>query len=103
MMGEIAARLADQVIVTTDDPYSEDPEQIIAEIMKGITINDSRFTTDPDRKTAIEKALKSAKPGDIVLIAGRGHEKYQDFKGQKVPLDDREVVRKILKGQETCG
>jgi len=98
IMGKIAAKLADSTIVTTDDPHGEEPERIIAEIVGGVSIHDPRFTVEPDRRTAIEKALSSAKSGDIVLIAGRGHEKYQDFAGEKVPIDDREVVRSLLVG-----
>jgi UDP-N-acetylmuramoyl-L-alanyl-D-glutamate--2,6-diaminopimelate ligase len=92
------------VIVTTDDPHSEDPEQIINEIIKGVS---SRYplplpagrhgvTRYSDRRQAIEQALHSAQKGDIVLIAGRGHEKFQDFGSKQVPFDDREVVKEIL-------
>ncbi|MFA5112714.1 MAG: UDP-N-acetylmuramoyl-L-alanyl-D-glutamate--2,6-diaminopimelate ligase [Candidatus Margulisiibacteriota bacterium] len=96
LMGEIAARLADQVIVTTDDPHSEDPQRIIQEIVAG---HESRVASCLDRKEAIVQALKSAEKGDIVLIAGRGHEQYQDFNGRQVPLDDKTVVRELLVGQ----
>jgi UDP-N-acetylmuramoyl-L-alanyl-D-glutamate--2,6-diaminopimelate ligase len=98
MMGEIAARLADQVIVTTDDPHGEEPQSIIKEILNGIPSYPTPHTSyQIDRKTAITQALRTAQKGDIVLIAGRGHEKYQDFNGQKVPLDDKEAVKIILK------
>ncbi len=99
IMGEIAAKLADYTIITTDDPHGEEPEKIIDEIEKGIThypLPITRYDKIVDRKEAIEKALSMANKGDIVLIAGRGHEKYQDFNGIIVPLDDREVVREIL-------
>jgi UDP-N-acetylmuramoyl-L-alanyl-D-glutamate--2,6-diaminopimelate ligase len=103
IMGEIASRLADQVIVTTDDPHSEEPQAIINEILQGITrysllaVPAGRQVTHyVDRREAIEKALSMARKGDIVVIAGRGHEKYQDFNGKKAELDDREVVRKFL-------
>ncbi|MEA3493721.1 MAG: UDP-N-acetylmuramoyl-L-alanyl-D-glutamate--2,6-diaminopimelate ligase [Candidatus Margulisiibacteriota bacterium] len=95
VMGKIAAELADVVIVTTDDPHSENPKQIIQEIT-GKLATGKRVTGVVDRKTAIEKALEMAKKGDAVLIAGRGHEKFQDFAGKKVALDDVEVVRKFL-------
>jgi UDP-N-acetylmuramoyl-L-alanyl-D-glutamate--2,6-diaminopimelate ligase len=91
-MGRIAAELADQVIVTTDDPHSEDPQRIIDEITTGK--NGEKIL---DRKQAIEKALRSAQKGDLVVIAGRGHEKYQDFNGKKVELDDCEAARRSLK------
>ena len=93
IMGKIAAQLADRAIVTTDDPHGEDPQQIINDIVAGVG---SRITSIVERRKAIEKALKLAKKGDTVLIAGRGHEKYQDFAGKKVSLDDREVVKDIL-------
>jgi UDP-N-acetylmuramoyl-L-alanyl-D-glutamate--2,6-diaminopimelate ligase len=91
VMGKIASDLADTVIVTTDDPHSEDPKKIMKEVLKG-----AKGKGIVDRKEAIEKALKLAKKGDTVLIAGRGHEKFQDFKGKKVPFDDVEVIREIL-------
>lgn len=94
LMGEIAVKLADEVIVTTDDPHSEKPEQIIKEV-----IGKRKLKKIVDRKKAIEKALKLAKKGDTVLIAGRGHEKFQDFAGKKIAIDDREVVREILTSQ----
>ncbi|MBU0630168.1 MAG: UDP-N-acetylmuramoyl-L-alanyl-D-glutamate--2,6-diaminopimelate ligase [Candidatus Margulisbacteria bacterium] len=100
MMGEIAARLADIVFVTTDDPYSEEPESIISEIMKGIreTGDGRRVKKIVDRREAIKAALIQAKKLDTVLIAGRGHEKYQDFKGEKVQFDDKLVVIELIKG-----
>ncbi|MBN2057862.1 MAG: UDP-N-acetylmuramoyl-L-alanyl-D-glutamate--2,6-diaminopimelate ligase [Candidatus Saganbacteria bacterium] len=91
IMGRIAAELADEAIVTTDDPHSEGPEAIIKEVAGKL-----KLTKITDRKKAIEAALKLAKKGDTVLIAGRGHEKYQDFKGKKVALDDREVVAQLI-------
>jgi len=96
IMGRIAAELADQVIITTDDPHSEDPQVIIQDILKGITNYGLRITNETDRRKAIEKALRQAQKGDVVVIAGRGHEKYQDFNGKKVELDDREAAREIL-------
>jgi len=96
IMGRIAAELADQVIVTTDDPHSEDPERIIEEINPKSEIRNPNMVEILDRKEAIEKALSTASKGDIVVIAGRGHEKYQDFNGKKVELDDLEIAKKIL-------
>ncbi|MDD5593549.1 MAG: UDP-N-acetylmuramoyl-L-alanyl-D-glutamate--2,6-diaminopimelate ligase [Candidatus Margulisbacteria bacterium] len=99
IMGGIAARLADFTIITTDDSHSEKPENIIKEIEHGTqnTEHGTQVETMVDRRAAIEKALGMAKAGDIVLIAGRGHEKVQDFGDKQVPFDDREVVREILK------
>jgi len=96
IMAEIAQKSADFVVITTDDPHSERPELIIEEVLKGAKHHGSKLISLVDRTKAIEKALSMAKKGDTVLIAGRGHEKYQDFAGKKVAFDDREVVRKIL-------
>ncbi len=97
VMGKIAAELADYSIITTDDPHGEEPEKIAREVEKGISRTvDQECTIVVDRRQAIEKALKMAKKGDTVLIAGRGHEKFQDFAGKKVAIDDREVVKSIL-------
>lgn len=96
IMGEIAARLADYAIVTTDDPHGENPTVITQDILNGVTSHGSRVTSLVDRRESIERALKMAKAGDTVLIAGRGHEKFQDFAGRKVEIDDREVVKEIF-------
>jgi len=95
VMGEIAGRLADFSIITTDDPHSEDPEKIIKDIEKGLT----RYQKIVDRREAIKRAIEMASDEDLVLIAGRGHEKYQDFAGKKVELDYRKVAREILYGR----
>ena len=95
LMGEIAARLADQVIVTSDNPRSEDPEAIIAEILSGI---DRNVAHTLDRRDAINGAIDRAEPGDVVVIAGKGHEQGQEFKdGHKVPFDDVDVARDALR------
>jgi UDP-N-acetylmuramoyl-L-alanyl-D-glutamate--2,6-diaminopimelate ligase len=95
LMGEIAARLADDVIVTSDNPRSEDPEAIIEEILAGI---DRPVQHDPDRRRAIQQAIASAGPGDVVVIAGKGHEQGQEFEnGRKIPFDDVTVAREALR------
>jgi len=99
IMGKIAAKYADYSIITTDDPHSEEPGKIIKEIeigARGQGLGTRKVEKIVDRKQAIEKALKSAKKNDVVLIAGRGHEKFQDFNDKKVQIDDREVVREFL-------
>ena len=99
LMGEIAARLSDLVIVTSDNPRSEDPEGIIAEILAGVQRvpgGASRVRSDPDRRRAIGAAVDAADPGDLVLIAGKGHETYQLFAGRRIHFDDREVARGAL-------
>jgi UDP-N-acetylmuramoyl-L-alanyl-D-glutamate--2,6-diaminopimelate ligase len=91
-MGRVAAQLADWVMVTSDNPRQEDPQDIIAEIVAGFGEGFSAFSTEIDRKKAIEKALEMAAPGDVVLIAGKGHEDYQIFKERTVHFDDFEIV-----------
>jgi UDP-N-acetylmuramoyl-L-alanyl-D-glutamate--2,6-diaminopimelate ligase len=94
-MGEIARRLADEVIVTSDNPRSEDPEAIIAEILEGAG---QQVVHDADREAAIARALAGAGPGDVVVIAGKGHEQGQEFAdGRTLPFDDLTVARRILR------
>ena len=96
LMGEIAKRLADRVVVTSDNPRSEDPEAIIEEILTG---SGRDVIHDPDRKRAIATAIEGAEPGDILVIAGKGHEQGQEFEnGRKIPFDDVTVAREILRG-----
>lgn len=97
-MGHIAERYADLFWITSDNPRSEDPNTIISEIQKGIT-KKACFRVEADRKTAIEEALSEAKKGDVVIIAGKGHEQNQIVKGVTISFDDREVVRKILQSR----
>ena len=96
IMGEIAARLADYTFVTTDDPHGEKPQKIIDEILSGVNSELFKVYSMVDRKEAIKRALEVASEGDTVLIAGRGHEQFQDFAGEKILFDDREVVRSVL-------
>jgi len=101
IMGDIAARMADFSIITTDDPHGEDPEQIIAEIEAGVVRAGGELGKNykkiEDRKVAIKEAINMASDKDTVVLAGRGHEKFQDYNGEKRPIDDREVVREALK------
>ena len=95
-MGEIARRLADVVVVTSDNPRSEDPEAIIAEIVQG---SGPGVAHDADREAAIAQALTGAAAGDVVVIAGKGHEQGQEFSdGHKIPFDDVTVARELLRG-----
>ncbi|MDI6640781.1 MAG: UDP-N-acetylmuramoyl-L-alanyl-D-glutamate--2,6-diaminopimelate ligase [Elusimicrobiota bacterium] len=97
LMGEVAATLSDYVIVTSDNPRTEDPEKIVLDIEVGIRrINKQNFTIIIDREEAIKKAIEIAKSGDIVLIAGKGHEKYQIIGDKLVPFEDKEVVKRFL-------
>ena len=94
LMGEVCAKLADRLVVTSDNPRSEEPMAIIDAILGGIDSNRRQsITVEPDRKAAIEFALREAAEGDVVIIAGKGHETTQEIKGVKYPFDDREVVR----------
>jgi UDP-N-acetylmuramoyl-L-alanyl-D-glutamate--2,6-diaminopimelate ligase len=97
LMGEIAGRLSDYVILTSDNPRTEDPLLIINDIRIGLQRVDARFETEPDREQAIRKILVEARRGDIVLIAGKGHETYQRIGEKSIPFDDREVARKVLR------
>jgi UDP-N-acetylmuramoyl-L-alanyl-D-glutamate--2,6-diaminopimelate ligase len=94
VMGGVASRLADEVIVTSDNPRSEDPLAIIAEVVAGA---EGDVEVDPDRARAIERALDRADEGDVVVIAGKGHEGGQEFAGETIPFDDREVARDALR------
>src|SRR3954469_2243421 len=97
LMGEIGARLADVAIVTSDNPRSENPEAIIAEILAG-TGGAANVSSDPDRRASIRRAVALAEPGDVVVIAGKGHEQGQEFAGgRKEPFDDVTVAREALR------
>ena len=101
-MGEIAARLADRTYVTNDNPRSEDPEAIADEILAGVQPSAEaarragRLVVQLDRRRAIEEAVAEARSGDVVLIAGKGHEPYQEVAGARLPFDDREVARQAI-------
>lgn len=95
-MGEVAGRLADYSIVTSDNPRTEKPEDIIAQIEKGIAKTKGKYEVIVDRKKAIEKAIKMMNKRDIVILAGKGHEVYQEINGEKRPFDERQIVKEIL-------
>jgi len=105
LMGAVASRLSDLVVITSDNPRSEDPQRIIDEIQRGITADTRKDTgqllTIVDRRAAIAKAVEVAKPGDLVLIAGKGHEKYQVIGDQTLPFDDVAVAREALARRRT--
>jgi UDP-N-acetylmuramoyl-L-alanyl-D-glutamate--2,6-diaminopimelate ligase len=96
LMGEIVDRHADYAIVTSDNPRKEDPDAIIVEIEKGF--RSSRYEKMVDRTQAIDRAITLAQPRDIVLIAGKGHENYQEFADHTVPFDDIQVARRAIEG-----
>jgi UDP-N-acetylmuramoyl-L-alanyl-D-glutamate--2,6-diaminopimelate ligase len=97
-MGAIAAKFADHVVVTSDNPRSESPATIAQNIIDGIGTHSANtiVSTEIDRRLAIQLALKSARSGDIVVIAGKGHEKYQTIGNDVLPFDDVATVREIL-------
>ncbi len=98
LMGRIASDLADVAIVTSDNPRSEDPLAIIAEVVAGM---DGDEQVEPDRATAIERAVELARPGDVVVIAGKGHERGQEAGGSVAPFDDAEVAGEALRALKT--
>lgn len=98
IMAKIAAQLSTKIILTSDNPRTEDPEVILNQMQEGLDIIDKRKTLKiTDRKEAIRTACSMAKSGDIILVAGKGHEKYQEIKGVKHPFDDLEILKQTLK------
>jgi UDP-N-acetylmuramyl-tripeptide synthetase len=97
LMGAVASRLSDVVVVTSDNPRSEPPEAIIEEIQRGMG-NGRKVERHaiPDRREAISRAIQMAAPGDAVVIAGKGHETYQVLRDRTVPFDDRQVAQEAL-------
>lgn len=96
LMGEAATRLADLTVITSDNPRSEDPEAVVGEIVPGAERGGGAFEVEPDRRRAIRRAIRAAGPGDVVVIAGKGHETGQEFATRTVPFDDRVVAREEL-------
>ncbi|WP_457639587.1 UDP-N-acetylmuramoyl-L-alanyl-D-glutamate--2,6-diaminopimelate ligase [Persephonella sp.] len=95
LMGKVAESLSDVVVITSDNPRTEDPVKIIQDILSGIK-RKSSVVVEPDRKKAIETAVKMAEKGDIILIAGKGHETYQIIGSEKIPFDDRKIVEELI-------
>ncbi len=97
IMGEIAGKIADFSVVTSDNPRTEDPEEIVRQILCGMKGMEKKYKAIVDRTEAIRYALSIAEPGDVVVLAGKGHETYQDIGGKKIHYDEREVIKDILK------
>lgn len=95
-MGEVSGRLADLTIVTSDNPRTEMPQAIIDDIKTGIAKTDGKYVEICDRKQAIAYAIDQGKPGDIIVLAGKGHEDYQEINGVKYPMDERVLIQEIL-------
>ncbi|MCR5237778.1 MAG: UDP-N-acetylmuramoyl-L-alanyl-D-glutamate--2,6-diaminopimelate ligase [Lachnospiraceae bacterium] len=96
-MGEVSGRLADLSILTSDNPRFEDPQAILDDIETGIKKTDGEYVKIIDRKEAIKYAIDNAKKGDVIILAGKGHEDYQEIKGVKHPMDERVLIDEILK------
>lgn len=95
-MGEVSGNLADFTIITSDNPRDEDPQAIIDDIKVGISKTNGKYVEIIDRKEAIAYAIHHGEPGDIVILAGKGHEDYQEIKGKKYAMDERVLIREIL-------
>jgi UDP-N-acetylmuramoyl-L-alanyl-D-glutamate--2,6-diaminopimelate ligase len=98
IMAKIACDLSNKVIITSDNPRSEDPDAIIKEMQQGVdVVNNKKTISITDRSEAIKIACSFANAGDIILVAGKGHEKYQEIKGVKHSFDDMQVLQENLK------
>jgi UDP-N-acetylmuramoyl-L-alanyl-D-glutamate--2,6-diaminopimelate ligase len=94
-MGKVAQKWSDLTVITSDNPRDEDPREIIRDILEGID-DPSKVLIEEDRRKAIELAINKAEEGDIVLIAGKGHEDYQEIKGVKYPFKDSQIVKEAI-------
>ena len=97
LMGEVAGSASDLVVLTSDNPRTEDPLRIINDVVVGLQKVNAKYLIEPDRETAVERALDQARQGDVVLLAGKGHETYQVLRDRRLDFDDREVARRALR------
>lgn len=95
-MGEVSSRLSDLTIVTSDNPRNEEPQAIIDDIVTGVKKADGEYITIIDRRKAIRHAIEHAKDGDVIVLAGKGHEDYQEIQGKKYHMDEREIVQEVV-------
>ena len=95
-MGEVSGRLADLTIITPDNPRFEEPQEIINDIKVGIAKTDGAYVEICDRKDAIKYAIEHGQSGDVIVLAGKGHEDYQEIKGVKYPMDERTLIAEVL-------
>ncbi|MFA9463880.1 MAG: UDP-N-acetylmuramoyl-L-alanyl-D-glutamate--2,6-diaminopimelate ligase [Velocimicrobium sp.] len=98
-MGEISSRLADLTVVTSDNPRDEEPQAILDDIVSGVKKASGEYITIIDRKEAIKYCIEHAKEGDVIIFAGKGHEDYQEIKGKKYHMDERELIQQVLEGR----
>jgi UDP-N-acetylmuramoyl-L-alanyl-D-glutamate--2,6-diaminopimelate ligase len=97
-MGEVSGRLADLTIITSDNPRFEEPQAIIEDIKTGFAKTGGEYVEICDRREAIAYAISQAKEGDLIVLAGKGHEDYQEIRGKKYPMDERVIIRELLEG-----
>lgn len=97
-MGEVSGKLADLTVITSDNPRNEEPQDIIDDIKIGIGKTDGEYIEIIDRRDAIAYVIDQGQPGDIIVLAGKGHEDYQEIRGKKYPMDERVIIDEILKG-----
>lgn len=98
-MGEVSSNLSDLTVVTSDNPRFEEPMDIINDILIGVRKGPGKYVTIPDRKEAIKYCIENAEEGDVIILAGKGHEDYQEIKGIKYPMDERDLIADILAGR----
>ena len=99
-MGEVASNMADFTIVTSDNPRFEKPEDILNDIITGIKKGPGKYIDILDRKEAIRYAIKNSQDGDVIVLAGKGHEDYQEIEGVKYPMDERDLIKDIISEDE---
>ena len=95
-MGEISGKVADYTIITSDNPRTEDPQKIVNQIEEGIKKTKGKYEVIVDRTDAIKRAIEMANKTDIIVLAGKGHEPYQEINGVKYPFDERIIVRELI-------
>ena len=98
-MGEVSGKLADLTVITSDNPRNEEPHAIIDDIKVGISKTDGKYVEIIDRKEAIAYVIRHGQPGDVIVLAGKGHEDYQEIKGKKYPMDERDIIADVLAGR----
>lgn len=98
-MGEVSGKLADLTVITSDNPRNEEPQAIIDDIKVGIFKTDGKYVEIIDRKEAIAYVIRHGQPGDVIVLAGKGHEDYQEIKGKKYPMDERDIIADVLAGR----
>ncbi|MGN0436589.1 MAG: Mur ligase family protein, partial [Wujia sp.] len=105
-MGEVSGNMADLTIITSDNPRNEEPQDIINDIKLGMAKTNGKYIEICDRKEAMRYAIMNAQPGDVIVFAGKGHEDYQEIKGVKYHMDERELIKEILEEEDVtkiCG